>query len=175
MKLFSDQIPPPDEPLPDQILLRVGWVEGLMMTGACLAFSLGALWLIVTGKGGLAVIALFVFAPGLYLGWRQIRTGGYFVLLSEERLVRSDYGHKDEWLWGELDRCTVGTRRGVEGVWCRFAGEEASDEVLIETGGRDVRDLARLINQFQHRADRHARRMLIGGPRDSDFDEGIAD
>ena len=161
MKLFSDQIPLPDEPLPDQVLLRVGWVEGLMMTGACLAFSLGALWLIVTGKGGLAVIALFVFAPGLYLGWRQIRTGGYFVLLSDQQIIQCDYGQRRVWRLLDLETCRVETRDGIEGVWCCKNNGGPKDGVFIEPGGRDPSAIASLVNRYRSQAIRREKRSAV--------------
>lgn len=122
------------------------------MTGLCLIFTIGAVILILQGRGVLAFFALFAFAPGLAIGWRQIRSGGYFVRLDRSGLVRNDYGVRQEWRWEEFDRCVADTRHSLTGVWCRIKGGDYGDEIVIEPGKRNVEALAQLFNRYQDRA-----------------------
>lgn len=160
MGIFDD-LPPEGAPLPERLMLRSGWWSGLLMTVMCTLFALGAMVLILNGKGMLAFFALFAFAPGIWLGYQQILSGGVFILLEPDGFTRAYYDDRHSWRWIEVSPFRVTTLKGETGVWCRLVRGEHGDDILISPGKRSAEALSDLMNRFRQRAiDASARNSL---------------
>lgn len=149
--MFTD-IPPKNAPLPESLLLKNGWNFSILMTALNIFFVFVCLWLIVTGKGMLAGIALLVFIPGIWMGIEHIRTGGYFLLLEHDQFTRGVFGVKHTWSWKEVSSFRADSFKGQKGVWARQENGDSGDDIFIENGSRDAEALAELLNRFRQRA-----------------------
>ncbi|ACT59498.1 hypothetical protein [Hirschia baltica] len=145
-------IPPKDAPLPDTLKLRNGWIASLLMTGLCIAFVLISIGYVIAGKGMLAIFAIVVFIPGIWLGIEHIRTEGSYILLEPHQFTRGVYGHVRTWSWKEVSSFRAETYKGKKGIWCRLDKGDTGDDILIESGSRNPEELADLLNRFRQRA-----------------------
>ena len=146
------QIPAREQPLPERVLLRHGWMSGVLMTVFCSALAALSLWLMASGRGTLAFFALFAIAPGLWLGYRQIRTGGAYVLLDADGFSLADYGVISRWGWRDVTSFRVGDVKGQSGIWTSLAGSVSGGDIFIDPERYPPQSLADLMNAFRTRA-----------------------